>query len=60
MAFQVSKLDLEDPEVLEDQLIGVDIAYFKEILNILQEDRETKGIKTIDSTYLMEIIDRIF
>lgn len=54
--FQISDLDLRDPEVLEEQLIGVDIAYFAKLIEVL------RGVATekLTSPYLNEIIDRIF
>jgi len=55
MCYQVSKLDLDDLSVLEDQLTGVDVAYFKQVLDKLKE----KGDR-VDSAYLMEIIERMF
>lgn len=57
MAMQVSQLDLEDANVLEDQLIGVDAAYFTEIVNKL---REKFPDGHVPSAYLLEIIDRMF
>lgn len=60
MAMQISQLDLSDVDVLEDQLIGVDTAYFVEVITLLRERmRETRS-KSIDQTYLIQIIDRIF
>lgn len=56
MLFQVSELDLKDPNVLEEQLIGVDIAYFSTLVTIL------RGVKkeSLTTAYLCEIIDRVF
>jgi hypothetical protein len=34
--FQISELDLKNPDVLEEQLIGVDVAYFSALINILR------------------------
>lgn len=34
--FQVSELDLHNPDVIEEQLIGVDVAYFGAIIEILR------------------------
>lgn len=56
MAMQISKLNLNDPSVLEDQLCGVDFAYFREIIEKLKEHNPN----AVDSTYLAEIIDRLF
>ena len=58
IAHQMSELDLTDPVVLEDQLTGVDAAYFEELINILKADKAAG--KTIDDTYLMNLIDRMF
>lgn len=55
IAMQISELDLTDYKVLEDQLTGVDVAYFAQILERVQD----KGDK-IESAYLVEIIDRMF
>src|ERR1044072_138123 len=61
MCFQVSKLDLENLEVLEDQLIGVDAAYFGQLINALKEQKERDGgAFKFDYGYLATIIDKIF
>lgn len=54
--FQVSELDLTDPDVLEEQLIGVDVAYFNKLISIL------RGVdtKNMTSLYLNAIIDKVF
>ncbi len=52
MVMQVSELDLLDPKVLEDQLTGVDSAYFCQLIAKLAEKD--------NAAYLVEIIDRIF
>lgn len=58
IAYQISKLDLDDPTVLEDQLVGVDSAYFAQVI---QELRAKDGPNArIDGTYLMTLIDKIF
>lgn len=56
MMFQVSQLDLTNPDVLEEQLIGVDVAYFGKLIEIL------RGVNkdSITSNYLNTIIDRVF
>lgn len=57
MAYQVSKLDLNDVAVLKDQLIGVDLAYFAELLEaIMSIPINTK----LNYGYLSRIIDKIF
>ena len=56
--FQISELDLKNPDVLDEQLIGVDVAYFSTLISILRGRDENEG--PITSTYLNEIIDRVF
>lgn len=60
MLMQVSDLDLKDIDVLEDQLIGVDTAYFVELIDKLRSHMKETGAKQIDRTYLAQVIDRIF
>jgi hypothetical protein len=56
MVMQLNDLDLKDLHVLEEQLTGVDVAYFHEILDALREKDE----KRVDGAYLVELIDRLF
>ncbi len=56
MIIQLNELDLLDVRVLQDQLVGVDSAYFAEVLTKLAE----KGQERVDAAYLCEIIDLIF
>lgn len=60
MALQLHDLDLSDIKVLEDQLIGMDAAYFRQIINHLQEKQLEDEHFKISSAYLIEIIDRMF
>lgn len=55
MCYQVSKLNLDDINVLEDQLTGVDVIYFNNLLKNLKENN-----KDINYNYLSEVIDMIF
>jgi hypothetical protein len=54
--FQVSELNLRNPYVLEEQLIGVDIAYFSRLIEILSTSKK----ESIDSEFLNTIIDKVF
>jgi hypothetical protein len=56
MAMQISELDLTDVSVLEDQLTGVDTAYFLQLIASLKE----KDPEKVNTAYLVEIIDRLF
>jgi hypothetical protein len=58
MAWQVSKLDLEDIEVLKDQLVGVDSAYFADFIYKLTCAAD-EG-RAIDGALVTELIDSIF
>lgn len=55
MAWDLNQFNLSNLDVLEDQLTGVDSAYFHEAIDKL---RERQG--SIDSSYLFTIIERIF
>lgn len=60
MLFQVSELNLTDIAVLEDQLTGVDNAYFYQVIEYFKKRMaEDKDFK-IERTYLCSIIDKIF
>lgn len=56
MVMQVNELDLKVPDVLEDQLTGVDSAYFIQLMAKLRE----KDPEKVNAAYLVEIIDRLF
>lgn len=56
MLFQISDLNLKDIEVLEDQLIGVDVAYF----SILIDRLRGKSPEEVTPSYLNQLIDEVF
>lgn len=56
MVLQVGDLNLKDVAVLEEQLTGVDVAYFAELLRKVKDTDPQK----INTAYLCEIIDRMF
>lgn len=56
MVMQVNELNLKDLKVLQDQLTGVDAAYFCEVLSRLKD----KDPEKVNAAYLVEIIDRMF
>ncbi len=53
---QINELDLNNFQVLREQLIGVDMAYMWQLTEALKE----VDLNKVDSTYIAEIIDRIF
>lgn len=59
MAWDLHKLDLANPMVLEDQMVGVDSAYFEEVIRLLKQKTED-GSKPIEASYLIEVIDKVF
>lgn len=56
MIMQINELNLTDIAVLQDQLTGVDCAYFAEVMGKLKDKDPTK----VNAAYLIEIIDRMF
>lgn len=56
MCLQISELNLKDIAVLEDQLVGVDVAYFVQVIEALKE----KDPEKVNAAYLVEILDRMF
>jgi hypothetical protein len=64
IAFQISRLDMEDVSVLEDQLVGVDVGYFIAFIGAMKAAQEAHKNENkpfvITYTYVCEVIDRIF
>ena len=56
MSMQISALDLTNLDTLEDQLTGVDTAYFLQVIDRLRE----KDPEKVNTAYLVEILDRMF
>jgi len=60
MCWQVSELDLNNINVLEDQLVGVDAAYFQVLVDALKsQQRKNIGFQ-YNYSYIVELIDKIF
>lgn len=60
MCYQIGELDLNDLDVLEEQLVGVDIVYFIELLQILRDKKDKDPDFILDHHHLSVIIDEIF
>lgn len=60
MCFQLSQLDLTDIDTLEDQLVGVDSAYFVQLIDGLRSKMDNDPNFKIEENYVASIIDRIF
>lgn len=54
--FQISELDLKNPLVLEEQLVGIDVTYFSKLIDILAWYNKDE----ISSEFLNTIIDKVF
>lgn len=60
MAFQISELNLKDPLVFEDQLVGVDSVYFLSFIAALKDKIDKDPNFVLDQQYLTTVIDKIF
>ena len=60
MCMQLNELNLKDVEVLKDQLVGVDSAYFNRIIEGISKKKENNPKWEMDNSYLFEIINKIF
>lgn len=58
--FQISQLDLSNPDVLEEQLIGVDVAYFELLIEALRSKYDSNPDFKLTSSYFNTLIDKIF
>ena len=57
MAMQINSLDLQNPQVLIDQLVGVDSSYFIMLISLIN----TKSINTkIESGVVFKAIEQVF
>lgn len=59
MIFQCSLLDFTNLDVLEEQLIGIDVAYFSTLVDALRKAQKNNADFKLSAEYLNEIIDRI-
>ena len=58
IALTLNGMDLTNIHTLEDQLLGVDTAYFQRFIDIIRG--ETEEGKALDTHYLVSVIDRVF
>lgn len=56
IAWDISKLDLNNIDVLREQLTGVDLSYFIQLISILKKQESLD----IDRSYLYNLINKIF
>lgn len=60
MCLQLNDIDLRNIEVLKDQLVGVDSAYFEAAIEVIENKKKGEPTFELDNEYLFEIINRIF
>ena len=60
MCFQISELNLKDIGTLEEQLCGVDQAYFIDLINYCKKRQEEDENFKITMPYIVSIVDKIF
>ncbi len=60
MALQLNELELKDIKTLEDQLTGVDTTYFGMMLDAMKKKVEQNEEQKVDSSYVFELINRMF
>ena len=58
MVLQLNEMDLTNIHVLEEQLIGVDSAYFSSVINKIKKDMKID--EKIDINYLIKLITEVF
>lgn len=60
MVLQLNEMNLHDVKVLEDQLTGVDSAYFHQVIDTIARKQEEDPSFKLDNSYLFTVINRIF
>lgn len=60
MALQLNELDLKNLHVFEEQLVGVDSAYFGALITSIEKMKENDPDFTMDSGYLIKLINNVF
>jgi hypothetical protein len=60
MCMQVSELNLQNINTLEEQLVGVDSLYFQQLINQFQKKRANDPSFVLSTDYVLSIIDKIF
>lgn len=60
MCIQLSQLNLKNIEVLEDQLTGVDMLYFSNIINHFKEWIAEDSNNELNAEFMCSVIDKVF
>lgn len=60
MVLQLNEMDLFDVNVLKEQLTGVDVVYFMQVIDMVQNKVDEDNNFELTSTYLIEVIEQVF
>ena len=60
MALQLNEMNLLNVATLEEQLTGVDSAYFMAAIGVIKDKTEKDPSFQLDNNYLFTVINRIF
>lgn len=60
IALQLSELDLKNLHVFEEQLIGVDSVYFRQVIDAVQKMKDKDSSYVSDTRYLIKLINEVF
>lgn len=60
MCMQLSEFDLSNVYVLEDQLTGVDTAYFNQLIDAVKTHMSDTGESGVDYLYVIDLINKLF
>lgn len=60
MVLQLNDLNLKNLHIFEEQLIGVDSAYFGQLISIIEKMKKNDPNFTMDSGYLINLINNVF
>lgn len=59
MALQLNEMDLFNPNILREQLVGVDMAYMSTVLAAVAEKQHLDPDFKFNASYLCEVVDRM-
>lgn len=59
MAMQLNEMDLSNPDILEEQLTGVDAAYLFQIIRAVKDKRKDDPNFEFNSAYICTLVDRM-
>lgn len=60
MVLQLNDMDLKNLHVFEEQLVGVDSAYFGGLIAMIEKEKEHNPNVLSDTGYLIELINHVF